>query len=150
MYEKLIQSPIGLLTLRGDGSSLTALFFGGMTEAAYSSCPVLEQAAGELAEYFAGARRNFTVPLSPAGTAFQQKVWQALREIPYGETASYGEIASRVGSPKACRAVGLANRRNPLPIFVPCHRVVGSDGSLTGYAGGLKVKQFLLDLEGAV
>ena len=114
---------------------------------ALPATPLLRQAAAELAAYFAGQLREFTVPLAPKGTPFQQKVWAALREIPYGETRSYKEIAAMVGNEKACRAVGMANNRNPLPIFIPCHRVVGSDGKLVGYAGGLDVKTFLLELE---
>ena len=114
---------------------------------ALPSTPLLRQAAAELAAYFAGDLREFTVPLAPKGTPFQQKVWTALREIPYGETRSYKEIAAMVGNEKACRAVGMANNRNPLPIFIPCHRVVGTNGKLVGYAGGLDVKTFLLELE---
>lgn len=101
----------------------------------------------ELSEYFQGRRTEFSVPLNPSGTQFQKQVWKALREIPYGETRSYKEIAEVIGNPKACRAVGMANHKNPLPILVPCHRVIGSDGSLTGYAGGLEIKKKLLCLE---
>ena len=101
----------------------------------------------ELREYFAGTRRAFTLPLAPAGTPFQQEVWAALREIPYGETRTYGQIAARIGRPKACRAVGMANNRNPIGIVVPCHRVVGASGALVGYAAGLAVKESLLRLE---
>lgn len=98
----------------------------------------------ELAEYFAGERRTFTVPLHPAGTPFQQRVWAALADIPYGETTSYGKTAVAIGSPTASRAVGLANGQNPIPVIVPCHRVVGANGSLTGYGGGLDAKRWLL------
>lgn len=108
---------------------------------------ILTQAARELTEYFAGERREFSVPLHPVGTPFQQKVWAALCEIPYGETRTYGEIARQIGAPKAARAVGMANHRNPLPLFIPCHRVVGASGEFTGYAGGLDRKRFLLALE---
>ena len=107
----------------------------------------LEEAKQQLAEYFAGQRQAFDLPLRMQGTPFQQKVWAALREIPYGETRSYGQIAAQVGNPKAGRAVGMANNRNPIAIIVPCHRVIGANGSLTGYAGGLSVKQELLALE---
>lgn len=110
---------------------------------------LLRQAVRELEEYFAGTRRSFTLPLAPAGTPFQQAVWNALRTIPYGETRSYGQIAAQIGRPKACRAVGMANNRNPIAIVVPCHRVVGSTGALVGYAGGLSVKERLLTLEAA-
>ena len=107
----------------------------------------MEEAARQLQEYFAGCRREFSLPLAPRGTEFQRQVWHALEGIPYGETRTYGEIARAIGKPKACRAVGMANHRNPLSILVPCHRVVGADGSLTGYGGGLEAKQFLLELE---
>lgn len=108
---------------------------------------LLLRAAEELGEYFAGRRRNFTLSLAPRGTEFQQRVWSELRRIPYGETRSYGEIARAIGQPRACRAVGMANNRNPIAILIPCHRVIGRDGSLTGYAAGLTVKQQLLELE---
>ena len=111
--------------------------------------PVLATAATQLREYFAGERTSFEVPLDMRGTAFQRQVWEALRTIPYGTTASYGEIAAQVGQPGAARAVGLANGRNPVAVIVPCHRVIGADGSLTGYGGGLSCKEFLLALEGA-
>jgi methylated-DNA-[protein]-cysteine S-methyltransferase len=106
--------------------------------------PVLLQAARELREYFAGQRREFAVPLEFRGTEFQNKVWRALRSIPFGETRSYGALASQIGAPKASRAVGAANGRNPIPIILPCHRVIGSSGSLTGFGGGLPMKQQLL------
>lgn len=109
--------------------------------------PVLNLAAKQLREYFAGNRRNFTFEMKPEGTPFQQNVWNALLKIPYGETKSYGQIAQEVGSPKAFRAVGMACNRNPIMIAVPCHRVVGADGSLTGYALGTDLKQTLLAME---
>ena len=108
------------------------------------------QARQQLTEYFAGQRREFDLPLAPAGTDFQRRVWELLREIPYGETVTYGELARRLGNPKSARAVGMACNRNPIAIVVPCHRVVGSTGSLTGYAGGLDAKAFLLKLEGVL
>lgn len=147
IYTLPLESPIGTLTLEGTDTALTALRFS--TADGGVSSPVLELAAQQLSEYFAGDRRTFTVPLSPAGTPFRQTVWQALLSIPYGGTATYGAIARQIGKPNACRAVGMANHHNPIPIFIPCHRVVGAGGSLTGYAGGLGVKQFLLDLERA-
>ncbi len=101
----------------------------------------------QLEEYFAGKRRGFDLPLETKGTPFQEKVWQALQTIPYGESRSYEEIAAQIGNPKACRAVGMANHRNPISVLIPCHRVVGKNGSLTGYAGGLEVKKQLLELE---
>ena len=109
--------------------------------------PVLRQTKEELAEYFSGKRRSFSVPLAPQGTPFQQSVWRALREIPYGETRTYRQIAEKIGNSKAYRAVGMANGQNPIWILVPCHRVIGQDGGLTGYAGGLDKKLFLLELE---
>ncbi len=109
---------------------------------------ICRQAVKELDEYFCGKRKQFSVALSYEGTVFYKSVWQALQEIPYGETRSYAELAASIGRPRACRAVGQANRRNPLPIFVPCHRVIGKDGGLTGYLGEhLDIKQFLLRLE---
>jgi methylated-DNA-[protein]-cysteine S-methyltransferase len=107
----------------------------------------LREARRQLEEYFAGERREFSLTLEPAGTDFQRRVWQALRGIPYGATMSYGELARRIGNPRAVRAVGLANGANPISIIVPCHRVIGADGSLTGYGGGLERKRFLLALE---
>lgn len=109
--------------------------------------PLLKEAVRQLESYFAGELTEFTLPMEPSGTVFMKKVWSALCEIPYGKTATYGEIAEKVGVPKGARAVGLANNRNPIPIFIPCHRVIGADGSLTGYAGGLEMKKRLLDLE---
>jgi methylated-DNA-[protein]-cysteine S-methyltransferase len=109
--------------------------------------PPLPEVRRQLAEYFAGARRAFALPLAPAGTEFERRVWQALAAIPYGETRSYAEVARTIGRPAACRAVGRANGRNPIAVVIPCHRVIGSDGSLTGYGGGLDLKRFLLDLE---
>lgn len=112
--------------------------------------PLLKKAVKQLDEYFAGKRKKFDLPLSMKGTEFQQKVWEALRAIPYGETRSYGDIAKAIGKPKAARAVGMANNRNPVSIIVPCHRVIGANGSLVGYGGGLKAKEFLLKLEGTL
>lgn len=129
---------------------------GCITRVTWSKIPgeyVLEETEGILAcknqleEYFAGERRAFDLPLAPKGTAFQQKVWRALTEIPYGETRTYGEIAAAIGNPKAARAVGMANNKNPIGILIPCHRVIGADGKLVGYAGGMEKKAFLLELE---
>lgn len=147
MYERLIDSPVGLLTLRAEDGALTAILFGDQRTGLPGSNQILDQAEAELKEYFAGERKEFTVPVRLMGTDFQKKVWAALAEIPYGGTATYGEIAARIGSPKACRAVGTANHHNPVPIIVPCHRVIGAGGSLTGYGGGLEVKAYLLILE---
>jgi methylated-DNA-[protein]-cysteine S-methyltransferase len=112
--------------------------------------PLIEKAAQQLGEYFDGKRKKFDLPLALNGTEFQVKVWKALLDIPYGKIKSYGELAAMTGNPKASRAVGMANNRNPLVIIVPCHRIIGSDGSLTGYAGGLELKQKLLELEGVL
>ena len=143
-----IDSPVGTLRLAEENGAITELKFeewDGKTKKAETE--LLSRAERELAEYFAGQRREFTLPLAPKGTEFQRRVWEALLTIPYGETRSYGEIAALIGSPKASRAVGSANHRNPISIFIPCHRVIGADGSLTGYGGGLEAKTVLLDLE---
>ncbi|ACQ79040.1 methylated-DNA/protein-cysteinemethyltransferase [Beutenbergia cavernae DSM 12333] len=158
----LVPTPIGPLLLTG-AEALTAVWFSPSSEdmAAVRSSgalavdpedapPVLREAMRQLAEYFSGTRREFDVPLAPAGTPFQLRVWDLLREIPYGETRSYGDIAAALGDPGSSRAVGLANGSNPLSIIVPCHRVIGADGSLTGYGGGIDRKRFLLELEGAL
>lgn len=113
----------------------------------HKETPLLKEAFRQLQEYFCGQRKTFDLPLSAKGTVFQQKVWQALQTIPYGQVASYKDIAVRVGNPKACRAVGMANHNNPIGIIIPCHRVVGTDGKLTGYAGGVDIKEKLLALE---
>ena len=144
----IVPSPVGPLTLTQEDQALTGLHFGEHPQqGAEDPTPLLEEAARQLEEYFAGQRKVFSLPLAPKGTEFQLRVWQALLQIPYGETRSYGELAAMVGNPKACRAVGGANHRNPLSILIPCHRVVGTGGSLTGYAGGLAIKEFLLKLE---
>ena len=152
MAQYICPSLIGPLSLVEENGALVAVWWNfelprDAAPLALPATPLLRQAAAELTAYFAGQLRQFTVPLAPKGTPFQQKVWAALREIPYGETRSYKEIAAMVGNEKACRAVGMANNRNPLPIFIPCHRVVGANGKLVGYAGGLDVKTFLLELE---
>lgn len=113
----------------------------------YKETKLLERAKQELVEYAEGRRKSFDLPLAAKGTEFQKKVWDALRSIPYGETRTYKQIAEQVGNPKGCRAVGMANNKNPIGIIVPCHRVIGSDGSLTGYAGGVDIKRRLLELE---
>ena len=136
--------------LEEEGGALRRLYLPNQpAEPAGEETPVLARGRAELLEYFRGERRAFTVPLEPRGTPFQRRVWDALAAVPWGETVTYGALARQIGSPGAVRAVGQANHRNPLPIFLPCHRVVGADGSLTGYAGGLDMKRFLLDLEGA-
>jgi len=151
-----LASPVGTLTLAATDDGLHAIEFprnrhpanrAGWTEGQH---PVLDLAACQLDEYFAATRRAFDLPLAPRGTDFQRTVWLALAGIAYGETVSYAQLAQRVGKPTAMRAVGAANGRNPLPIVLPCHRVIGADGSLTGFGGGLPTKQFLLELEGAL
>lgn len=140
------ESPAGTLWIAEEKGAVTHITNTPLpTE--YGESPVLRQAVSELTEYFAGTRKNFSVPIAPAGTAFQLKVWAALRDIPYGETRSYGEIAAAVGNPKASRAVGGANHRNPILILTPCHRVIGANGALTGFGAGLPMKEALLKLE---
>lgn len=148
-----IESPIGDLLLLGDGDALHGIHMLGAPRAIDVSPRWREERFAfaepqrQLAEYFDGQRTSFQLTLHMHGTPFQRSVWRALQEIEYGQTASYGEIASRVGQPGAARAVGIANSRNPISIVVPCHRVIGADGSLTGYGGGLERKRYLLDLE---
>ncbi|HHY09031.1 MAG TPA: methylated-DNA--[protein]-cysteine S-methyltransferase [Firmicutes bacterium] len=141
-------SPVGNLLLGEENGKLTLLAFNedGLKKDSVPS-PFLKDVAGQLDEYFAGKRREFDVPLAAKGTDFQKDAWHELLKIPYGETRSYKQIAERIGRPKAYRAVGLANNRNPIAIIIPCHRVVGSSGKLVGYGGGLSTKEFLLDLE---
>ena len=150
-YRAHFESPLGPLLLVSDGHALTGLFMNERIVPPGSvedpDAPPFAVVRAQLAEYFAGERRDFDLPLAPKGTSFQRAVWDALRAIPHGETISYGELARRIDSPKACRAVGLANGQNPLSIVIPCHRVVGANGKLTGYGGGLPNKAFLLDLE---
>lgn len=144
-------TPVGPLLLVSDGSALTTLHFsaGPGPGERDDADPVLVTVATQLREYFAGDRKEFDLPLAPRGTDFQRAVWERLCEIPYGTTITYGELARRVGNPAASRAVGLANGRNPIAIVVPCHRVIGSDGKLTGFAGGMDAKRALLELESA-
>ena len=159
-------SPVGALLLVADDTGLTGVHFEPHTgrdapapgwrradEAEGAESPVarvLADARAQLDAYFAGARTTFDLPLAPRGTPFQQRVWSALRELAYGETISYLELARRVGDPRAVRAVGGANGRNPIPVIVPCHRVIGADGSLTGFGGGIERKRWLLRHEGAL
>lgn len=155
MQHMVFDSPLGPLTAVENDAGLAAVYmavhkrrpaletFGERV----AGSPVLEAAAEQLGEYFAGQRREFSVPLAPAGSEFQHRVWAALREIPFGELRTYGELAAMLGDPSMAQAVGSANGRNPISIIVPCHRVVGADGSLVGYAGGLDSKRFLLELE---
>ena len=153
MYYCYFDTPIGELLLAGDEDSLSMIGFpkGAMRrdperDWIYNEAP-FEIVRSQLAEYFAGERKDFDLPLSLSGTEFQIAVLEALRQIPYGETTSYGTVAKQIGRPKAVRAVGAANGRNPIPIIVPCHRVIGSSGDLTGFGGGLDTKAALLRLE---
>ncbi|GAA2509595.1 methylated-DNA--[protein]-cysteine S-methyltransferase [Pilimelia columellifera] len=165
----VLRSPVGDLTAAVVDGALTTLTFGagraaetgpdrcpipgpdqdgpGVDEVAPEAHPVLAAVASQLDEYFAGRRTSFDLPLRPAGGVFERRVWSALREIPHGQTRSYGQVARQLGQPLAAQAVGAANGRNPIAVIIPCHRVIGADGSLTGYAGGLDRKRFLLDLE---
>ena len=143
----VFETPIGRVRVTADGRAVTGL---GLTEEALlpsEEGTLPAEARRQLLEYFEGTRRTFDLPLAPEGTPFQQAVWRELRAIPYGQTASYGDIAARLGRPKAARAVGMANHRNPILILIPCHRVVGKNGSLTGFACGLERKEYLLSLE---
>ncbi|MBU6422065.1 MAG: methylated-DNA--[protein]-cysteine S-methyltransferase [Gammaproteobacteria bacterium] len=153
MYYCYLQTPVGQLLLAGGAQGLRHVDF---QDGPHPAKPEpdwqkdekpFREVIKQLKEYFAGQRRSFDLPLAPEGTDFQLKVWRALRGIPFGATWSYGQLAKRIGKPKASRAVGAANGQNPIPIIVPCHRVIGADGSLTGFGGGLKIKQQLLELE---
>lgn len=158
LFSTQVPTPIGRLTLIATRDALVAVRFEAhhpllalhqapATEVKSGDHAVLARAERELLEHFAGERVRFGVPLAPLGTPFQERVWQQLLAIPYGETRSYGELAAAIGKPTASRAVGAANGRNPLAIFVPCHRVIGANGALTGFAGGHEAKRFLLELE---
>ena len=154
MRYDVIESPIGPLLVAGDEAGLRRIHFPRQGKAQppeegwVRDGRPFRELARQLGEYFAGKRRRFELTLAPQGTPFQLATWRALTEIPYGKTTSYGELARRLGRPGASRAVGAANGKNPLPIVVPCHRVIGRDGSLTGFGGGLPVKRALLALEG--
>lgn len=154
----VIDTPVGPLTIVAQNGEICCLYMDlqrhrpdddelGQLDPRGREVEPFKAAADQLDAYFAGRLTSFDLPLAPHGSGFQRRVWAALQEIPYGQTQSYGELAVRVGSPGAARAVGLANGRNPIGIVIPCHRVVGSDGSLTGYGGGLERKRALLDLE---
>jgi methylated-DNA-[protein]-cysteine S-methyltransferase len=153
IYYSKFESPVGPLLLAGSKAGLQLVSFGAGSrgrkidpEWRLDHC-VFVEVAHQLHSYFAGERKNFELNLLPQGTDFQKTVWTALREIPYGETISYKELAEMIGKPKAVRAVGAANGANPIPIIIPCHRVIGNDGSLTGFGGGLPLKKRLLQLE---
>ena len=139
-------SPFGPIRI-GYDEAICSICHVEKAETDHTPAPLSDRAAAQLEEYFLGERQEFDLPLSPVGTPFQMAVWEALKTIPYGETRSYGQIAAAVGNPKGSRAVGMACNRNPIWIVIPCHRVVGSTGKLTGYEGGLDMKRTLLDLE---
>lgn len=145
MYS-VITTPIGNIKIEEQDEKITGISY---TEErpSYADTHVLKEAQKQLNEYFEGRRKIFNLPLNPAGTEFQHKVWSALKEIPYGGIRTYKQIAEQIGNPSACRAVGMANNKNPIMIVVPCHRVIGSNGALTGYASGVDIKEKLLDLE---
>jgi methylated-DNA-[protein]-cysteine S-methyltransferase len=148
-----LESPIGTLLIVGDPDGLQQILFSSNGSPArpepdwQESPSALDEVTRQLRAYFGGVLENFDLPLAPQGTPFQQKVWSELQKIPYGDTISYGELARRIGNSNASRAVGLANGSNPIPIVIPCHRVIGSNGKLTGYGGGLPIKEKLLALE---
>lgn len=148
MEEYVMQSPVGPLWLQQTGEAIVGLYFGGEVSEAEPPTALLREACVQLSQYFAGQRTTFDLPLRFGGTAFQHAVWEALLDIPYGETRTYGQIAEAIGRPRAVRAVGQAIGRNPISILVPCHRVIGKDGTLTGFGGGLAIKEQLLTGEG--
>jgi len=157
MVSTRFPTPIGELLITASDSGLTGVWFPGTGEVVAPpgdgrgpASAVLARTCEQLAEYFAGRRTTFDIPLDPLGTAFQRRVWDALRAIPYGATLSYSDLARRLGDVRATRAVGAANGRNPIPIIVPCHRVVGANGALTGFGGGLDRKRWLLEHEGVL
>ncbi len=152
MSERFImyyEAPVGKIKITANNKAVTSIHFVGKGEKAKSEKPnaITRRCKKQLQEYFAGKRKKFELPLELEGTEFQKKVWKALMKIPYGKTASYGEIAGKINNKKAVRAVGGANNKNKIAIVIPCHRVIGADGSLTGYAGGLNIKQWLLNHE---
>jgi len=144
------ESDIGQIAIAEKDGSITNLYFANdklPQDIQVYETPILEEAAQQLKSYLEGKLKDFSLPLAPAGTVFMKQVWANLCEIPYGKTVSYKDIASKIGNPNAARAVGLANNRNPIPIFIPCHRVIGADGSLIGYRGGIELKKRLLEME---
>jgi methylated-DNA-[protein]-cysteine S-methyltransferase len=144
------QTEVGKIGIAEENNVITNLYFGnidaGKSESTQET-PLLKEAGRQLVDYLAGKRKCIDLPLAPEGTAFQKTIWAALQQIPYGETRSYGEIAKSIGNPKAARAVGMANNKNPIALFIPCHRVIGANGKMVGYAGGLDTKEHLLKME---
>lgn len=146
-FYSYLSTPLGLVEIGASETAIVSLYFNSVREHEETPSPLLEQASQQLHEYFSGSRTEFDLPLSLEGTPFQVSVWNALKNIPYGQTVSYGQVAQAIARPKAVRAVGAANGQNPVSIIVPCHRVVGADGSLIGYGGGLWRKEWLLEHE---
>jgi len=146
----IYDSPVGNILIESNGSAITGIKTESSVEKPIGkkeASTLTNVAAKQLEEYFAGKRKRFDLPLEPGGTDFQRVVWKTLQDIPYGKTKTYKQVAKMIGNTKACRAVGMANNKNPIWIMIPCHRVIGADGTLTGYGGGLKMKQRLLELE---
>lgn len=144
------ETDIGKIGIAENGKAITNVYFNNgqiLEEFNIEETDLLRKAGKELKEYFDGERKEFDIPLKVDGTDFRKSVWKELCKIPYGETCTYGDIAKRIGNPKASRAVGLANNKNKIPIFIPCHRVIGANGKLVGFAGGIEIKKYLLDLE---
>ena len=150
IYQYSYETKLGSVTIVEEDGALLAITTHRTYEGIKQETPLINEAYRQLSEYLSGERKRFDLPLNPQGTVFQQQVWKALCDIPYGETRSYKQIAEAIGNPKAVRAVGMANNRNPLLIVVPCHRVIGANGKLVGYAAGIEKKEFLLKLEGTV
>ena len=147
VYQFTYETILGSVTFVEENGTLLAVTTHRSYEGICQETPLIKEACRQLSEYLKGERKTFDLPLNPKGTDFQKRVWRALCDIPYGETRSYKQIAEAIGNPKAVRAVGMANNRNPITIVVPCHRVIGADGKLVGYGGGLEMKEFLLRLE---
>lgn len=144
---RTLNSPIGLITLAASDNALVQLIWGQGEHSFTKSHKILDIAEAQLEEYFSGKRKSFEIPLAPKGTAFQMQVWKELLKIPFGSTITYGEQARRLGNSSAARATGAANGKNPIGIIIPCHRVIGASGSLTGFAGGIEIKKQLLEIE---
>ena len=147
-----LETPIGILTIIEENNAITKIVFGSIEKRETmqeNETPLLKETKKQLTEYFEGTRNEFQIPCNPKGTEFQKDVWQELQNIPYGETSTYQEIAFSIGNVRACRSVGRANNKNPIPIIIPCHRVIGKNNKLLGYAGGMQIKEFLLRLEGS-
>lgn len=150
MYVEYFQSPTGVLRIEADDTSVLSVSFEDSPSDTVRLNNILIETVSQLAEYFQGSRKEFTVPVNPAGTEFQQRVWKQLQTVPFGKTRTYQSQAKEMGDVKAIRAVAAANGQNPIAIIIPCHRIIGSDGSLTGYAGGVQKKEWLLQHEGAI